>query len=218
MLLGAAKHTFVEKPLATSSTEARQLVNLAARRKVLLATGYIFLYHPVYLYLKSLISCVTIKRLVFEWKKYGTFTEPIELNLLTHHIALALDLLGEPLRGTIRYGPGIQSDCDAIETHLYYDQHEVVSIIDRSCLKETRHTLIVELYDGSSLMWEGNQLFAATSSNSIPAAIYEATAQPLQIELSMFIDATKHTGVSLSTGGDFGMRVLRVHEMIEEII
>src|SRR5437867_2908704 len=42
--LESGKHTFVEKPLATSSAAARELIDLASERKLVLMPGHTFLY------------------------------------------------------------------------------------------------------------------------------------------------------------------------------
>ena len=44
--LEAGKHVFVEKPLAGSSAEARELIDLALERDVVLMPGHTFLYSP----------------------------------------------------------------------------------------------------------------------------------------------------------------------------
>jgi predicted dehydrogenase len=44
--LRAGKHTFVEKPLATSSVEADDLVALSAKHRRVLMCGYTFIYSP----------------------------------------------------------------------------------------------------------------------------------------------------------------------------
>lgn len=43
--LRAGKHTFVEKPMASTSAECRQLIDLAAQRNRTLMTGHIFAYN-----------------------------------------------------------------------------------------------------------------------------------------------------------------------------
>lgn len=51
--LNAGKHVFVEKPLAHSSNEAKALSALAARKKLTLGVGHVFLYHPAVRALKA---------------------------------------------------------------------------------------------------------------------------------------------------------------------
>lgn len=52
----AGKHIFVEKPLAASSEEARDLVRRAAEREVVLMCGHTFLYSPPVQKVKELLG------------------------------------------------------------------------------------------------------------------------------------------------------------------
>ena len=54
--LGAGKHTFVEKPLASSSDEAAELIELAEQQGVALMCGHTFLYSPPVQAVKSLLD------------------------------------------------------------------------------------------------------------------------------------------------------------------
>ncbi len=54
--LEAGKHVFVEKPLATSSREAEELVLLASARERVLVPGLTFLYSPPVVKVKELIE------------------------------------------------------------------------------------------------------------------------------------------------------------------
>jgi predicted dehydrogenase len=54
--LGAGKHVFVEKPLADSSAHARDLVELARERGLVLMPGHTFLYSPPVNLIKELID------------------------------------------------------------------------------------------------------------------------------------------------------------------
>src|SRR5438876_12424286 len=54
--LGAGKHVFVEKPLATSTSEADDLVALAAKAGRTLMTGHTFLYNAAVRHIKRLLD------------------------------------------------------------------------------------------------------------------------------------------------------------------
>ena len=43
----AGKHTFIEKPMASSSKECEELIAIAQKKGVVLMTGHTFLYSPV---------------------------------------------------------------------------------------------------------------------------------------------------------------------------
>ena len=63
--LEAGKHTFVEKPLAPSSTEADELIELAAARELTLMCGQTFLYSPPVRALKGYIDRGDLGRIFF---------------------------------------------------------------------------------------------------------------------------------------------------------
>jgi predicted dehydrogenase len=54
--LAADKHVLVEKPMATSLEQARQMVALAAERKRVLMVGHLMLYHPAVERLQQLVQ------------------------------------------------------------------------------------------------------------------------------------------------------------------
>jgi predicted dehydrogenase len=54
--LRAGKHVMVEKPLATSLEEGRQMVQLAAELRKVLAVGHVFLYAPAVVRIRSLLD------------------------------------------------------------------------------------------------------------------------------------------------------------------
>lgn len=54
--LKAGKHVFIEKPLAKNTKQAEAILNLAEQKRLVLATGHIFVYHPAVTAMKNIIS------------------------------------------------------------------------------------------------------------------------------------------------------------------
>jgi predicted dehydrogenase len=63
--LRAGKHVFVEKPLATSSVEGLELIQLAAREERVLMPGHTFLYSPPVRTIRSLIDSGELGEIYF---------------------------------------------------------------------------------------------------------------------------------------------------------
>jgi predicted dehydrogenase len=63
--LRAGKHAFVEKPLAASSTEALDLIELAAAEQLVLMPGHTFLYSPPVRPIRSLIDSGELGEIYF---------------------------------------------------------------------------------------------------------------------------------------------------------
>ncbi len=205
-VLKAGKHVLCEKPVAETSAEAHDLAQLARDQKRTLMTGYVFLYHPVYQQLKEIARTSTVKRVECVWKKYGTFTEPIELNLLTHHIAFACDLFGVAEAGSITKREAGESACDRIEMHLTYRLSEFFSHIDRLS-EEKSHTMTITLENGATLTWNDTML------EREGAVLFESAESSLTREIRAFLDAIEGKSVP-QTMGDFGAQVLEIHELL----
>ncbi|HVV57766.1 MAG TPA: Gfo/Idh/MocA family oxidoreductase [Gaiellaceae bacterium] len=84
--LAAGKHTFVEKPLTTSSSEAVALARLAKARGLVLMPGHTFLYSP---------PVRTVKRLIDEGALgdiYFVSTSRVNLGIHQADVSVAWDL------------------------------------------------------------------------------------------------------------------------------
>ncbi|MBL8158360.1 Gfo/Idh/MocA family oxidoreductase [bacterium] len=204
--LEAGKHVFCEKTLAGSSEEAYALAHLAKEKNLILMTGYIFLYHPVYQELKRILKEEKPLRIECVWKKHGTFTESIESNLLTHHLALGYDLFGMPQSGVITHRESGETACDRIEATLSYPDCKFVSRIDRLS-EERSHTITASLANGDTLVWNGAEL----TRNDEP--VFHSEEEPLTREIRAFLHAV-HGGPTPVTAGDFGARILEIHELL----
>mgnify|MGYP001566951665 CR=1 FL=1 len=213
-LLKTKKHIFIEKPTAETSQEARLLAEKAAHGSLLLVTGYIFLYSSVYRELKRHIGEIGVKKVVCTWRKYGTFIEPIEFNLLTHHLSIALDLLGEPLTiTTLRHTSLDDTVCNKIDTTLVYGVSTFISSIDRTS-KDKSHTIEVFLNDGTSFLWDDSILFKRQADHANYVRIYENGEKPLTLELQSFVEAVQGKNTYLPSSGVFGAQVLQLLERI----
>lgn len=198
-MLLSGKHAFVEKPIAERYSQAQELAKIALEKNLRLMAGYIFLYHPVFEELKNRLQDQKISRVEFEWEKFGTFDEPIEANLLTHHLALACDLLGQPISAEY-----LLRENDKLMAELSYKNALAVSKIDRRSEKK-RHVITVNAE--KKYVWDNTELFEDGKK------IFKSADQPLARELAEFIDSVRMGGDKPSSG-DFGARVLRIHELL----
>jgi predicted dehydrogenase len=88
----------VEKPLALTLNEARELVDLSRRHETILQVGHIERFNPAYEELRS--RPITPK--FIEMERHGTFTGRstdigVVLDLMIHDLDLLLDLVGGPV-------------------------------------------------------------------------------------------------------------------------
>ena len=84
--LEAGKHVFVEKPLAASSAEARELIDCAARRGLVLMPGHTFVYSPPVNLIRELIQGGELGEI------YSISTSRVNLGLHQSDVSVAWDL------------------------------------------------------------------------------------------------------------------------------
>ena len=204
-LLSSNKNVMLEKPATGDTEKLKTLVEEASRRKLIFATGYIFLYHPVFLELKKRINPENIVNMSFNWQKYGTFNELIELNLFTHHLSLALNLFGQPQNGKME----ISANGNVLDAELNYPKTLVISHIDREKENMKKHTIEITMSDGTSYLWEDSKLNFRSSQKEQYSVIFETKSTALAVEVDAFIN-TISTGDShyLNSSGKFGVSVL----------
>ena len=96
----AGKHVFVEKPLATSVTEAASLVELADQVGRVLATGHVYVYHPAVVYLRQLARDGALGRLCYAVSDRVNAGPPasdlgVIWDLAVHDVAILLSILDQ---------------------------------------------------------------------------------------------------------------------------
>ena len=116
--LAAGKHTFVEKPLAASSEECEELVDLAREKGVVLMVGHTFLYSVPVRKAKEIIDSGDIGDIRYISSRrlnLGLFQKDINVvwDLAPHDISIAMFLMGEAPRavncqGKANVTPGIE--------------------------------------------------------------------------------------------------------------
>jgi predicted dehydrogenase len=102
--LKAGKHVLVEKPLATSSRDAEDLVEEARRRKRVLMVDHTFAYTGAVREIKSLVARGDLGKLLYYDSvriNLGLFQHDVNVlwDLAVHDLAIADHVLGEPVVG-----------------------------------------------------------------------------------------------------------------------
>jgi len=116
--LEAGKHTFIEKPMASSVEQCEELVDLARKKGVILMTGHTFLYSPVVRKIKEIIDKGDIGENPLHLRAPAqSWLVPKDINvawdLAPHDLSIILSLIGEMpetvnCRGSAHVTPGIE--------------------------------------------------------------------------------------------------------------
>jgi predicted dehydrogenase len=114
----AGKHTFIEKPMASSSAECEELIEIAERKGLVLMIGHTFLYSAPVRKITEIVQAGDIGEIRYISSRrlnLGLFQRDINVawDLAPHDISIILHILGEsPLvvncQGNAHLTPGIE--------------------------------------------------------------------------------------------------------------
>jgi len=114
----AGKHTFIEKPMATSSRECEELIAIAEEKGLVLMVGHTFLYSPVVKKIKEIVESGDlgeIRYIAARRLNLGLYQKDINVawDLAPHDISIILHIMEElPLsvncRGVAHVTPGVE--------------------------------------------------------------------------------------------------------------
>lgn len=202
--LDAGKHVFVEKPLAANATEAADLVALARRLGRVLFVGHTFVYDSAFAHLRRLAGGPPVFAHL-RWRKYGTFTEDLLGNLVSHDVALAHALFAAPpLSAQVLFSRGIRTAADTALYRLTFGTGECIIEVDR-CAPKRQKSVSVLTGEGRLLVWEEDQVFAESGDGLEP--VFRRTSEPLGVEIEAFLESVR-TGEPAPTDGSFGLAVV----------
>jgi predicted dehydrogenase len=133
--LQAGKHTFIEKPMASSVAQCEELVEIAQKKGVVLMTGHTFLYSPVVRKIKEIIDKGDIGEIRYISARrlnLGLFQKDINVawDLAPHDLSIILALIGEMpqtinCHGSAHVTPGIE---DVTTMYLSFSKERSATI------------------------------------------------------------------------------------------
>jgi predicted dehydrogenase len=116
--LEAGKHTFIEKPMASSSAQCEELVDIAHRNGLVLMIGHTFLYSPVVRKIKEIVDSGDlgeIRYIAARRLNLGLYQKDINVawDLAPHDISIILHIMEElprsvNCRGAAHVTPGVE--------------------------------------------------------------------------------------------------------------
>jgi predicted dehydrogenase len=239
----AGKHTLIEKPMAASSEQCAELIEIARKQGLVLMVGHTFLYSPAVRKIKEIIvrgDLGDIRYICARRLNLGLFQKDINVawDLAPHDISIVLHLLEEfPLsvncRGSAHVTPGVE---DVTSMSLSFPNARS-AIIHSSWLdpRKVREMTIVGskrmiVYDDVAQQ-EKIRIFDARVERpphydtfaefhyayhyGDTYAPYIKQEEPLKTECQHFIECILH-GREPLTSGDRGLELVRILEASSE--
>ncbi len=234
--LRAGKHVFVEKPIALRTTDAEELVALAAEGGRVLMVGHLLQYHPAYLALRELIGDGRLGRLQYVYSNRLNLgkirrEENVFWSFAPHDISMILALTGEMPSAVTATGASYLHSVIADVTNTYMsfpsgvNAHIFVSWLHP--YKDQRLVVVgsegMAVFDDTRDWSEKLRLYAhrigwrdgAPEPERADVELLELDeAEPLKLECEHFVECVAE-GKTPRTDGHEGLRVLRVLEAAE---
>ena len=184
--LESKKHVFVEKPLTKTVGQAEKLVDIAKKNKLCLFVGHVFLYNEVFKKIKKIHENESIIYTNFEWKKLGTFDEDIFENLLSHDLALNLELFGMPKKIQMKSKYSFLTPIDRFSLELFFNKTRRSEItIDRTSHYKKKTVMFTTRKN--SYIWDDDKLLKFDKKTETYKEKFQSKNMPLYLECKEFI-------------------------------
>ena len=184
--LESKKHVFVEKPLTKTVGQAEKLVDIAKKNKLCLFVGHVFLYNEIFKKIKKIHENESIMYANFEWKKLGTFDEDIFENLLSHDLALNLELFGMPKKIQMKSKYSFLTPIDRFSLELFFNKTRRSEItIDRTSHYKKKTVMFTTRKN--SYIWDDDKLLKFDKKTETYKEKFQSKNRPLYLECKEFI-------------------------------
>jgi UDP-2-acetamido-3-amino-2,3-dideoxy-glucuronate N-acetyltransferase len=234
----AGKDVYVEKPLALTVREGRELLDIARKEQRILMVGHILQYHPAVIKLKKLISGGQLGKIQYIYSnrlnigKLRT-EENILWSFAPHDISVILNLLDEdPVKVSafggdylsnnvydttmtvLEFRNGVKGHIFVSWLHPYKEQKLIVVGSKAMAVFDDISKDKLFLYP-HTIEWKDGKIPFAKKANFTVIPIEEA--EPLREELLHFMECVVERR-SPKTDGSEGLRVLEILERAEQAI
>ena len=239
------KHVLIEKPMTSSSVEAKELIALAQERKKVLMVDHTFEYADAINKLKEIISLGELGEIYHiraEWLSLGLLQPDTNViwDLATHIISIInyiINLKAKTVNADV--GGYIRKDIPELaHVHIKF-QNDVSAYLTVSWIdpvKTRKITIIgsrkmlvydfmnqeepIKIYDKCvSLInnTEGTKQFKADYKHGDTYSPYTKNTEPLKVMCLHFIDCIKNNKKPRSDG-EYGAKVVKILEALEKYI
>lgn len=239
MAIRKGKHVFVEKPLAHTIQEGKDLVNMVREAGVKMQVGHVERFNPAYLALKQLNlnpMFIEVHRLA-QFNPRGTEVSVI-LDLMIHDIDIILSLVKSDVKSISASGVAVMTDTpDIANVRIEFNNGCVANLTSsRISMKKMRKVRLFQkdAYIGIDLLEKKTEIIKLKQPEDVDVfsfdidtpngkktiAIANPSIEPLnaiKLELESFVDAivnNKHTLVS-EIDGYLAMEV--AHKILDKI-
>lgn len=229
----AGKDVFVEKPLALSVLDAREVINLAAKHERILMVGHLLWYHPAVVKLKQLVETGELGNLQYIYShrlNLGRYRqeENVLWSFAPHDISVILGLVGQMPQSVFAQGGNyLHQDIADVSVSLLKFAAGVEAHLFVSWLHPFKRQQLVVIgekamvaFDDTAPWSDKLRIYTHTLAQEVekgrsapvthtPIPLPES--EPLRLECEQFLESMK-SRKDPCTNGQEGLRVLQVIE------
>lgn len=237
--LEAGKHTFVEKPMASSVAECQTLVEIADAKNLTLMVGHTFIYSSPVRRIKAIIDSGELGKIHYiscQRLNLGLFQKDINVawDLAPHDISIILYLMQSSLVSVNCQGKAhVNENIEDVTNMTLNFSDGAMAIVQSSWLDPNKVRKMTVVGDKKMLVYDDLELLEKIKIYDkrveVPPhydtfaefqyayhygdmhAPYIKMTEPLKVESQHFIDCIQEGAVPLSSGFD-GLKVIQVLE------
>lgn len=233
-------HVLVEKPIAPTVEQAREMIELAQKHNVVLAVGHIERHNPAIAELTRRIEAGELGKIFqLSARRIGPFPARIRdvgvlLDLATHDLDIITSIVDSPVQRVMAETvSGINTDREDMVNGLVRFKDGILGVIDINWMTPTKvrelsvigakgrflvNYLTQELYfyenDVAPSNWDSLSVLRGVGEGNVTG--YKVPrVEPLKAEIEDFIEAVQTNGTPKVTGED-GLRALALAQAMVE--
>jgi predicted dehydrogenase len=228
-MMREGKHLLVEKPIASTTSEAEEMVRLAQERDVILQVGHIERYNPVMEYLEQ-----TARHPRFiEAHRLAPYPPPREgihplgtevnvvLDLMIHDLEVILHLVRSPVKEVRAVGvPVLSQSEDIANVRLEFENGCVANItasrISPERLRKIR-VFIEDAYISLDYQKQAGEVFRVGASGIQNEDIPIEKGEPLANELKAFVECVR-THHEPKVSGEHAAEALKLAARVTQLM
>ena len=227
----AGKHVYVEKPISTSSNEAKELKELAEQMGVKLLVGHLLLYHPAVNRLKMLVAEGHLGKIKYVQSdrlniNYFKNDRSVMWDLAPHDVSMIAHITGKaPLRvlNAVGVASEFENICDITHLTIEFEDGVIGQVSDSWIHPQKRVTLLVRgekatailddtIQEGKLKVYDNKK----GSQNEIEVFDY-LEIEPLKLECQHFLNCIENNKVPRSDGEN-GYMIVKILESAENMM
>jgi predicted dehydrogenase len=239
MAIRKGKHVFVEKPLAHTLQEGKDLVNIVREAGVKMQVGHVERFNPAYLALKEMNlnpMFIEVHRLA-QFNPRGTEVSVI-LDLMIHDIDIILSLVKSDVKSISASGVAVMTDTpDIANVRIEFNNGCVANLTSsRISMKKMRKVRLFQkdAYIGIDLLEKKTEIIKLKQPEDVDAfsfdidtpngkktiAIANPSIEPLnaiKLELTSFVDAIVNNKPTVVSEIDGYLAMEVAHKILDKI-